>query len=40
LAVKYTIANNVERVHKYIDAAQLVGEVIEGGGGHAASAIW
>lgn len=25
-AVKYTIANNVERVHKYIDAAQLVGD--------------
>ncbi len=25
-AVKYTIANNVERSHKYVDAAQLVGE--------------
>lgn len=25
-AVKYTIANNVERTHKYIDAAQLVGD--------------
>ena len=25
-AVKYTIANNVERVHKYVDAGQLVGD--------------
>ena len=25
-AVKYTIANNVERAHKYVNAAQLVGE--------------
>ncbi len=25
-AVKYTIANNVERTHKYVDAAQLVGD--------------
>ena len=25
-AVKYTIANNVERDHKYVNAAQLVGE--------------
>jgi hypothetical protein len=25
-AVKYTIANNVERVYKYVDAAQLVGD--------------
>ncbi len=24
--VKYTIANNVERVHKYVDAGQLIGD--------------